>query len=450
MGERVRELSLLLTGDVLAVVLALWLTLLVRYLGLPSAELFSDHLWPFLIVSTLWLLVFYLFGLYDKHTLLLKKSLLSRLLYAQAVNGIVAALSFLVVPFGITPKTTLVIFLGFSSALLIWWRIWLSPRCSPHTQHRAILIADGPAAIELVDEINNNDRYNYYFVRIIDAATLEKTESFESKLRQLLERERITVIVADARGKAIREFLPVLFNLSFLQFAITFLDFNRLYEDTFDRVPLETIDYDWFIANISQTRSVLYDGLKRGIDIVGALMLLLPFAVIFPVVAAAIFFTDRGPLFYTTVRVGQYNRPITLYKFRTKNGTDSAEAALRSTLVDTKIGKFLRQTRIDELPQLLNVLRGDLSFVGPRPEIPSLAAVYAQEIPFYNSRHLLKPGLSGWAQIKDFDAPRGGVDVVRTTAKLSHDLFYLARRSLVLDIQIALKTLSAIIMRTGA
>jgi len=450
MGERVRELSLLLTGDVLAVVLALWLTLFVRYFGLPSVELFNAHLWPFLIISTLWLLVFYLFGLYDKHTLLLKKSLLSRLLYAQVVNGIVAAFSFLVVPFGITPKTTLIIFLVFSSGLLVWWRMWLSPRCSPHTQHRAILIADGPAAIELVDEINNNDRYNYYFVRIIDAATLERTESFEGKLQQLLERERITVIVADARGRAIREFLPVLFNLSFLQFAITFLDFNRLYEDTFDRVPLETIDYDWFIANISQTRSVLYDGLKRGLDVVGALVLLVPLAVIFPVVAAAIALTDRGPLFYTTVRVGQYNRPITLYKFRTKNGTDSPEAALRSTLVDTKIGKFLRQTRIDELPQLVNVLRGDLSFVGPRPEIPSLAAVYAREIPFYNSRHLLKPGLSGWAQIKDFDAPRGGVDVARTTAKLSHDLFYLARRSLVLDIQIALKTLSAIIMRTGA
>jgi lipopolysaccharide/colanic/teichoic acid biosynthesis glycosyltransferase len=118
--------------------------------------------------------------------------------------------------------------------------------------------------------------------------------------------------------------------------------------------------------------------------------------------------------------------------------------------VDTKIGAVLRKTRIDELPQLCNVLLGDLSFIGPRPEIPELAAIYASKIPYYNARHLIKPGLSGWAQIGSFDVPRGGVDVDRTVDKLSFDLFYLKRRSLVLDVQIALKTLATILMRTGS
>jgi lipopolysaccharide/colanic/teichoic acid biosynthesis glycosyltransferase len=450
MGERTRELLLLLIGDGVVFVASLWLTLLVRYVAIPDAVLFADHLGPFLVVSGAWLLVFYLAGLYDKHTLLLKKLIVTRILYAQVVSVVIAGLLFLIIPFGIAPKTNLLIYLVISSGLLLWWRITLVPLCSPKTQHRAILIADGEAAVALADEINNNDRYNYYFVRIIDEATLERTADFEVKLRALIEREKISIIVADARGSRIREFLPVLFNLSFLQFTITFLDFNRLYEDTFDRVPLSNINYDWFIANISQSRTVIYDAIKRGIDVIGALVLLIPAAVLFPIVATAIKLGDGGPLFYTTIRVGQYNRPIIIYKYRTKNGTDSGSAALRSQLVDTKVGKLLRQTRVDELPQLINVVRGDLSFVGPRPEMPELAAVYEREIPFYNTRHFLKPGLSGWAQIKDFDAPRGGVDIPRTTAKLSYDLYYLARRSLLLDMQIALKTLSAILMRTGA
>ncbi len=450
MGERTRELFLLVLGDICFFVAALWLTLLVRYLDWPNYELFATHLGPFLTISGAWLVVFYLSGLYDKHTLLLKKLLLSRILYAQLINVVVAGLLFIIIPFGIAPKTNLLIYLVISSGLLLWWRLILVPRSSPKQQHRAMIIADGPAAVELVDEINNNDRYNYYFVRLIDEATLERTEDFETKIKALIERERIEVIVADSRGPRIKAFLPVLFNLSFLQFSITFLDFNRLYEDTFDRVPLDNIQYDWFIANISQSRSVLYDAAKRALDVVGAVLLLLPSAALFPFIALAIRLDDRGPLLYTTTRVGQFNRPITIYKFRTKNGADAGDAALKSTLVDTRVGAILRATRLDELPQLFNVLRGDLSFIGPRPEMPALASAYAEAIPYYNTRHFLKPGLSGWAQINNFDAPRGGVDIPRTTTKLSYDLYYLARRSLFLDIQIALKTISTIIMRTGS
>ncbi len=123
--------------------------------------------------------------------------------------------------------------------------------------------------------------------------------------------------------------------------------------------------------------------------------------------------------------------------------------ALNSTLKDTRIGKFLRKSRIDELPQLYNVLKGDLSFIGPRPEMPALAKVYSEEIPFYSTRHFIKPGLSGWAQINDMDAPRGGVDLERTAAKLSYDLFYLKRHSLLLDLQTALRTISILLARTG-
>lgn len=449
MGERTRELFILIVGDIIVFNVALWLTLTLRYLEIPTLERLEAHVPPFLTVSAVWLVAFFILGLYDKHTNLLKRLLLSRILYAQIINVLVAAVFFFTLPFGITPKTNLVIYLIVSLALMTAWRLLLVPRLSPKQQHKAILIADGEEAVELADEINNNDRYNYYFVRIIDSETLKSTPDFEEKLLSLMEKEKIELIVADSRGEAIGNFLPILFDLSFLHFAFTFLDFNRLYEDTFDRVPVSCIKYDWFISNISQSKSAIYDALKRLVDILVALALLLPAILIFPLVALAIKIEDRGPLFYTTQRIGQYNALITIYKLRTKNGADKGASALNSVLVDTKVGSVLRKTRIDELPQLINVLKGDLSFIGPRPEMPALAQVYAKEVPYYNARHFLKPGLSGWAQINNFDVPRGGIDVERTKAKLSYDLYYLERRSLLLDMQIALKTLATIIMRTG-
>jgi lipopolysaccharide/colanic/teichoic acid biosynthesis glycosyltransferase len=450
MGERTRELFVLIIGDIIIFVVSLWLTLFVRYLEIPGGERLADHMGPFAIFTTVWVLVFYILGLYDKHTNFLKNLLLSRIAHAQIINVMLAGLLFFVIPFGITPKTNLVLFLIISTLLLGFWRLRLVGLFAPHSRNKAIMIADGAEAIELVDEINNNDRYAYSIVRMIDSEMIQKTPDVESKLLQIIEREGIDIIVADSKGEAIKHFLPTLFDLSFLKFSFTFVDFQRLYEDTFDRVPVTSLQYDWFISNISQSSGVVYDAVKRTIDVVGAVLLLIPAGLLFPLIALAIKFDDGGALFYTTKRIGRYNTPITIYKFRTKNGFDSGVQALKSTLVDTKIGGLLRKTRIDELPQLINVLRGDLSFIGPRPEIPELASIYASKIPYYNARHLMKPGLSGWAQISNFDVPRGGVDVERTVDKLSFDLFYLKRRSFILDVQIALKTIATIIMRTGS
>ncbi|MCB9818084.1 sugar transferase [Candidatus Nomurabacteria bacterium] len=449
MGERARELFILVVGDIIVFNVALWLTLLVRYFELPTMDRLDAHIPPFLTFTAVWLVIFFILGLYDKHTNLLKKLLVSRILYAQSINVFVAGILFFVIPFGITPKTNLVLYLIISSILLTAWRLRVIPLLSPKQRHKALLIADGKEAVELADEINNNDRYNYYFVRIIDEQTLTQTVDFEKKILSLMEREKIELVVVDPRGDAIKTFLPVLFDLSFLHFAFTFLDFNRLYEDTFDRVPVSMLQYEWFITNISQSKTAIYDVVKRTIDVLGSVFLMIPAGLAFPFVALAIKLEDRGQLFYTTTRVGQFNKQIKIFKFRTKNGADVGSQALSSDLVDTKVGLFLRKTRIDELPQLFNVLKGDLSFIGPRPEMPALAEVYAKEIPYYNTRHFLKPGLSGWAQINNYDVPRGGVDVERTIAKLSYDLFYLERRSILLDLQIAFKTIATILMRTG-
>ena len=117
--------------------------------------------------------------------------------------------------------------------------------------------------------------------------------------------------------------------------------------------------------------------------------------------------------------------------------------------VVTYVGNFLRRTRIDELPQLWNVLKGDISLIGPRPELPTLAKVYEQEIPYYNIRHLIKPGLSGWAQLYHTDPPKVVADSEKTRRKLSYDIFYIKNRSFMLDVKIALKTIKTLLSRSG-
>lgn len=449
MGERTRELFILILGDAVCFTVALWLTLTLRYLEWPTALRLEAHLGPFLFLSSLWLVVFYIAGLYDKHTVLLKKLLLSRIINTQIVNIVLAALVFVVIPFGIAPKTNLIIYLFVSISIITVWRLYLFNYFSPKARHKALLIADGEEAIQLADEINNNDRYNYSFVRIIDERAALNTPDFESKLLELIDRENVEVIVANPRSEHIERVLPAIFDLAFLKFEFTFLDFYQLYEDTFDRIPMSSLRYDWFISNVSQSQNPIYDVLKRGIDVIGALVLFLPSLMVYPFIILAIKLEDNGPIFYHTERVGQFNKPLRIIKFRTMTGRDEGKEALQSTLQVTRVGRFLRKTRLDELPQLWNVLVGELSFIGPRPEMPALVSAYAEEIPYYNMRHFLKPGLSGWAQIRHLDAPRQGLDIPRTVEKLSYDLHYLRYRSFFLDLEIMLKTVRILIMRSG-
>ena len=154
MGERVRELIVLILGDATFFIVALWLTLLVRYFELPDGDIISAHLGPFLALSMLWLLVYYIAGLYDKQTTFLKSLLLERILGTQCLNIIIAGIIFLIIPLGITPKTNLVIYLFISSGLLVWWRLKLFPLLAPKRRHKALLIADGVEAEELVAEVN--------------------------------------------------------------------------------------------------------------------------------------------------------------------------------------------------------------------------------------------------------------------------------------------------------
>lgn len=455
MGERTRELLILIVGDILFFSIALWATLLVRYVGLPSHELLIDHLTPFGIMAAVWLFIFYIAGLYDKHTVFLKSLLFSRILNTQVVNVLVAALLFLIIPFGIAPKTNLVIYLVISIGLLTFWRLYLFNYFSPKNKHKAIIIADGQEAIELVDEINNNDRYNYYFVRLIDIKAAERPD-FESKLLSLIEKENIEIMVANPRSDHIEHILPSLFDLAFLKFEFTFLDFYKVYEDTFDRVPLSALRYDWFITHVSQSKSLIYDAAKRAIDITGALFIGAVFLLLLPFIYVAMRIEGKGELFIEQRRIGRFNQPVTVYKLRTmtKNFSASATWTNEDAKLDnvvTQVGAVLRKTSIDELPQVWNILKGEMSLIGPRNDIEGLGHRLSEAIPYYNIRNFVKPGVTGWAQTHQYYMGNNisPQSLEESKIRLAYDLYYVKNRSIILDIEIALRTLKTLLSRFG-
>jgi len=441
-----KESLILLLGDVVLLYTSLFLMLVLRYGGELTQHTWSVHFYAFSLIFIIWIVVFFIAGLYEKHTLLLKHRLPSLILNAQAVNSVLAVAFFYFIPyFAIAPKTNLFIHLIISFIAISLWRIYGTQFVGARKKQKAILIGSGKEMHSLYEEINNNPRYSLEFVSSVDLDKLEGID-FEEEIISTVYSEGITTVVMDLKHEQIGPILPKLYNLIFG--GVHFLDKYKVYEDVFDRIPLSLIGYNWFLENISSSAHATYDILKRAMDILISSVLMIFSILVCPFVYIAIKLDDGGPIFFVAERVGQNNIPIKLLKFRTMS-VGSNGSGIEDSPEVTRVGAFLRKTRIDEIPQLWNVWIGDISLVGPRPETPALVKVYEKEVPYYAVRHLIKPGLSGWAQMYHEAHPHHGADVEETKHKLSYDLFYIKNRSLILDLKIALKTVKTLLSRTG-
>jgi lipopolysaccharide/colanic/teichoic acid biosynthesis glycosyltransferase len=438
---RKKEGILLFLGDILFFIIALWVTLALRYFEAPSEAVFLGHLIPFTFLFAVWVIVFFIAGLYDKHTVIFKRKLPSVILNAQIINVILAAVFFFFIPyFGITPKTNLFIYLFISFIFIVAWRLYLFPLLGNRKKQNALLVASGAEMLELKEEVNNNARYNFYFFSSLDLNTVDE-KGLEKYLSEHIKVNNISIIVADTGSKKVSSVIPLLYNLTFIQSRFRFLDFQKMYENIFDRVPLSLVKYNWFLNNVSWFPNITHDFVKRFVDIIFSIILGIPSLLVYPFVIVAVKFGDKGPIFFIQERVGRDNGPIYIFKFRSMSIYEKEKV--------TRVGNLLRRTRIDELPQLWNVFKGDLSLIGPRPEIPHLAELYEKEIPYYNIRHFIKPGLSGWAQIHHSKPPKFGAQYDETREKLSYDIYYIKNRSLLLDLYIGLKTIKTLFSRTG-
>lgn len=424
---RGRRASLLLfVGDVVAFAVSLYLTLSVRYLMLPGLVLVQPFIAPFAFLFALWALVFYSAGLYSKRLALFPSRLPDALMKTQMANIIFAALFFFLVPyFGITPKTILALYLIISLAIIFVWRLLLYPRLSStQSRERAVLLARGPEADELFAEVNGNPRYGIEFVSrdMHDApSTLVVTDV--SAPGSLTGRERQVVA------------------------------FEDMYEEVFDRVPLSRLEQAWFRDNVAAD-TLGYMIAKRIIDIIGGILMGIIVVLIAPFVWVANRIEAPGPLFLEQERFGRFGTHIKVYKFRsmTKNLAASSEWVHEGENRVTKVGNFLRKTSLDEFPQFLNIIMGDISLIGPRNDILGLGERLAEALPYYMERYAVVPGITGWAQINQ-QYEQGNVSpqsIEETKVRLAYDFYYLKHRSLGLDIVIALKTIKRMFFRVSS
>jgi len=442
-----KEALILFCGDVFFFVLSLWLALWIRFAELPTWQRFLTHFEPFSLLFIVWILVYFIAGLYEKHTLLLKSKLPSVIFNAQVVNSLLAIVFFYVFPvFGIAPKTILFIYLLVSFLFILMWRLYGIGFLGARDRQPALLIGSGAEMRQLLDEVNGNDRYDIRFVSSIDVHDIKSLDIQNDIITPVYEND-IRIIAVDFSHANVTPLLPHLYNLIFSK--VSFIDSHRIYEDIFDRIPLSLVTYSWFLENISVSPKFTYDFLKRVMDMALSLVLGVVSLIVYPFVYIAVKLDDGGRLFIRQERVGQNNQPIHILKFRSMSVDDSGEGEASRHLKVTRVGKVLRASRIDELPQLWNVLKGDISLIGPRPELPKLVGLYEKEISFYNVRHLIKPGLSGWAQLYQKEPPKFSTDYDQTKTKLSYDLFYIKNRSFWLDIKIALKTIKTLLSRSG-
>ncbi len=445
-----REYAVLLVGDIAVFAAALWLTLALRYLEPPSAALFGQHIVPFSMLFVAWVVVFFLAGLYGRHTRLFRSGLLTTIVSAQLINIVIAALFFFFVPaFGLAPKTILLLYLLVSSPLVFLWRVSIFPQLRGKKRMRGILIASGPDARALADEVAKDKRSPFEFEYVLDTKESPPHEVIQRACRFIAEDE-ITFLVVDFADRAVSAALPILYDAAFRKPRFALVDAVELYQEVFECEPLSLMTYDWILGNVSVSRA--YDVLKRMIDILGAIFAGAVSLIVYPFVIAAIKMEDGGPIFVKLPRVGRYQQQIQILKFRSMTGNDAGDygASGKSKLHVTKVGRWLRLFRIDELPQIWNILRGDLSFVGPRPEAPALANNYNARISYYSARHLIKPGLTGWAQLRHDRHPHHGLAIEETKEKLSYDLYYLKHRSLFLDIFIMLQTIRIVVTARGS
>ena len=269
----------------------------------------------------------------------------------------------------------------------------------------------------------------------------------QRSLRTLAEELDVHEIVVATDDR--RRGLPVDDILECKMYGIRIMEAADFYERQLGKIRIDTLHPSNVIFADGFTQAVIRSSEKRVMDIMVSALMLVGTLPIIAVTAAAIYFEGGGPVLYRQERVGRRGRVFTLFKFRSMRQDAEANGAvwaLQNDMRVTRIGSFIRRTRIDELPQLINVLKGDMSFVGPRPERPQFVAELSKSIPYYDLRHYVKPGITGWAQI----LYPYGASINDAREKLQYDLYYLKNYSIFLDINILLQTIQVILWRKGA
>lgn len=452
---------LIFAGDIAIFYAALVITLLFRYGQGGFYEWWDLHKIPFSILFLIWGVMFFIAGLYDRRFLKADaelQGLIVRTMLASAVIGI--SLFYAVPYFIIAPKTNLLIQVVISAVLIVGWRYFLSKTLAASAKIRVIFFGHSNELHELIDIILSNPQFGYEPAAIVVTdkeqevhALPAPTLRFDHNLPDLIRKYDAALVVASGEIKKDESIVRMLYQI--LPLGISFQDFPAFYEHITGKIPVSLIGETWFIENIAQLKDPVTDYIKRGTDVILAVLAGIVTILFFPLVAVLIKIESSGPVFIKQVRVGKNGIPFTLIKFRSMismgpGGLAETGSPVWAQEIDsrvTRFGRFLRTTHLDELPQAWNILRRELSVVGPRPERPEFVNHLEKVIPHYAMRHLLKPGITGWAQINMPGMYAGSVE--DSLEKLQYDLYYIKHKSTTMDVAIILKTILLTLKRAG-
>ncbi|MFA6308026.1 MAG: sugar transferase [Patescibacteria group bacterium] len=442
---------ILLFGDLILLYSSLAITLWLRFSYIDSL-LWSKHLGPFSIIFALWIIIFFINGLYEINKVQQGFKFYGSLVQNLLINTVLAMSFFYLVGniLGIRPQTILLILVGIFAILFILWRkIFYKLISSDRLGSNLAIIGIHSESLLLAEEIITKPHLGYKLKLIINPDSSVIPEKFQivavskdiSEMRNKILELKINTVVAVNDPKYSPEVARYLFEN--IDLKIQYFNLTDFYEKITGKVPVSSLERHWFLENISQKNQHWSSFFKRIMDIVLSVFFGLISLLILPFIILAIKLESAGSIIYKQERVGLHNKIFTVYKLRsmTKNAeTNGAQWAKENDSRVTKVGKFIRKTRIDEIPQFINIIKGNMSFVGPRPERPEFVSTLKEAIPFYNERHLVKPGLTGWAQI---NFPYGA-SVADAKEKLQYDLFYIKNQSVALDISIILKTINTV------
>jgi sugar transferase (PEP-CTERM system associated) len=403
------------------------------------------------ILTVLTILCAYYFDLYEPQQLSAPWEIYFRLLLVIGCLSLVLAVAVFVFPQIDIARYVFFIGLALVVISLIMWRRafeWISGKAM--FRERIFVLGSGEIASNLVTAIRSRreagmeviDYESPILARVSGSGAFTSTVDQVAALKPPI--DRVVIAMEERRGE-----LPVDALLAMRMRGVQIEEVGSLLERLNGKLQLEGLRPSnlLFCEGFNMKRSLQIT--QRAASTLVALLGLLLFVPFFPLVALAVKLSSKGPVFFSQTRVGLEGKHFRVYKFRTMFTDAEAKGARWATKDDprvTRLGAFLRKTRIDEVPQLWNVLRGDMSFVGPRPERPEFTSMLEEKIPFYSLRHMIRPGLTGWAQVRY----GYGATLEESREKLAYDLYYLKHKSLGLDLLIMFETIKTIVRRRGA
>jgi sugar transferase (PEP-CTERM system associated) len=397
--------------------------------------------------------------LYDVRIIADRRELFTRLIQATAASSFILAAIYFWFPSTMIGRGVFLVAAAFVMVAAVAWRVafeWLSGRVGP--RERLLLVGTSPAAVDLARELYaRRAELGVEIVGFIDPDPTKVGQPLMNPgivgtiddIPHIVDSrnvDRVVVSLADARGT-----LPVDRLLDMKLAGVSFDHLASVYEEYTGKIAVENLRPSWLIFSDGFRKTRWLSAMKRVLDIACALVGLILAAPLMAIVAVAVRMTSPGPALYHQQRVGLNGRIFTVHKFRSmrmdaESTTGPVWASKAGDTRVTPIGGILRRARLDEVPQLWNVLKGDMSFVGPRPERPEFVSQLSEQIRFYGQRHVVRPGLTGWAQV----SYTYGASTEDALQKLQYDLYYIKNLSIALDLFIILETIKTVVLRRGA